>query len=133
MIFSALNQGHIWEHIFLLIRCPFLALSATISNVEDVQKWLQHAEDIKALAGSEPREVEMITYDERWSELELAIAKMQECTKDVDYTRDVEIFNRGGSVQSVAQKSEDDLQSNGDEASRATTPSVACVEKSSKM
>ncbi|NXN73461.1 DDX60 helicase, partial [Himantopus himantopus] len=41
-----------WEHLLVTIRCPFLALSATVSNPEHLTEWLQsvkrywqHAED----------------------------------------------------------------------------------------
>ncbi|KAL3133315.1 putative ATP-dependent RNA helicase ddx60 [Trebouxia sp. C0009 RCD-2024] len=43
---TAENTGTIWEHCLLLIRCPFLALSATIGNPEQVTAWLQ---SVKAL------------------------------------------------------------------------------------
>ncbi|XP_058406303.1 probable ATP-dependent RNA helicase DDX60 [Diceros bicornis minor] len=33
--------GEIWEHLLVMIRCPFLALSATISNPEHLTEWLQ--------------------------------------------------------------------------------------------
>ena len=106
-LFSAAAQGHIWEHIFLLIRCPFLALSATISNVEVVRQWLQAAEDNKALANEPARQVEVITYDERWSELELAVHRLKECPKEISYTQDIELFVRGSSVASNAPTSQE--------------------------
>jgi hypothetical protein len=85
------KQGHIWEHIFLLIQCPFLALSATISNLQVMHNWLQHAEDFK----KNGRKVELILYKERWSELELSMQKLKDCPDNINFDRDTEIFFKG--------------------------------------
>ncbi|VIO90324.1 DEAD/DEAH box helicase family protein [Brugia malayi] len=72
---SASPDAHIWEHLLLLIRCPFLALSATISNATVLHQWLQSAEKSKNICAP-LNEVELITYGERYSELELAVQRI---------------------------------------------------------
>jgi superfamily II RNA helicase len=32
--------GGVWSRLLTLIKCPFLALSATIGNIDDFGKWL---------------------------------------------------------------------------------------------
>ena len=69
-----------WEHLLLLVRCPFLALSATIRNPHDLHKWLQCAEDNKrkrdeknnTVRPNSPKsyKVALVTYHERYSDLE---------------------------------------------------------------
>nr|XP_033814625.1 probable ATP-dependent RNA helicase DDX60 [Geotrypetes seraphini] len=37
--------AEVWEHLLVMIRCPFLALSATISNPEHLTEWLQSVKE----------------------------------------------------------------------------------------
>ncbi|CAJ0946570.1 unnamed protein product, partial [Mesorhabditis belari] len=67
---GASHEAPIWEHLLLLIQCPFLALSATIGNVNLLHKWLQSKTKAQA-------NVHLIEYDERYSELEVAIKKIR--------------------------------------------------------
>ncbi|XP_073462223.1 probable ATP-dependent RNA helicase DDX60 isoform X1 [Aquarana catesbeiana] len=41
--------AEVWEHILAMVRCPFLALSATISNPEHLTEWLQSVKKYWAL------------------------------------------------------------------------------------
>lgn len=91
------NQGHIWEHLFLLVQCPFLALSATISNIDKMHKWLQDAEDFKGKG----HKVELIVYTERWSELELSIQKVKDCPESINFDRDREFFAKGITMSDI--------------------------------
>eukprot|EP00477_Mikrocytos_mackini_P000611 GAHX01000652.1.p1 GENE.GAHX01000652.1~~GAHX01000652.1.p1 ORF type:complete len:1594 (+),score=373.75 GAHX01000652.1:54-4835(+) len=53
--------GHLYQKIFTLLKCPFVALSATVGNPENFKKWLE------VLKGEE---IEMIINNERWSDIE---------------------------------------------------------------
>ncbi|XP_048450035.1 probable ATP-dependent RNA helicase DDX60 [Rhincodon typus] len=88
--------AEVWEHLLALIRCPFLALSATISNPEDLTQWLQsvkmywqrveNSSDIpastkvhqkskksqktEAYESRQSFKVRLVTYEERYNDLE---------------------------------------------------------------
>ncbi|CAJ0581105.1 unnamed protein product, partial [Mesorhabditis spiculigera] len=64
------DDAVIWEHLILLINCPFLALSATIGNVNKLHEWMFKLEQDKT---NKARGVSLIVHQERYSELELAI------------------------------------------------------------
>ncbi|PIO66180.1 DEAD/DEAH box helicase [Teladorsagia circumcincta] len=70
---GASPEAHIWEHLLLLIQCPFLALSATIGNAAKLHAWLDSAEQSKT---DRKRKVELIVHQERYSELELSIVRV---------------------------------------------------------
>ncbi|KAK0416353.1 hypothetical protein QR680_012435 [Steinernema hermaphroditum] len=73
---SASEQGYVWEHLLLLIRCPFLALSATIGNPEVLYGWLDSVEKSKpSMDGSKrPRQ------------------DIRDCPKSVSYKNDKKQF-----------------------------------------
>lgn len=70
------DSGITWERCILLIRCPFLALSATIRNPEGFHQWLSDTERFKQQEdvrnGFErcySSEVKLVIYSERHSDL----------------------------------------------------------------
>lgn len=72
---SGNEEGLVWERCLLLIRCPFLALSATISDVPEFHSWLVSNEKFK---GEQDRlyrrerssyEVVLVEHKERHSDL----------------------------------------------------------------
>ncbi|XP_067838547.1 probable ATP-dependent RNA helicase DDX60 isoform X2 [Heptranchias perlo] len=93
----------VWEHLLVIIRCPFLALSATISNPEELTQWLQsvktyweqvesNSEEPSSSSTSckskrrqqaeERREgqsfkVRLVTYGERYNDLEKLVCDFQ--------------------------------------------------------
>lgn len=55
---SASPEAHIWEHLLLLCRSPFLALSATIGNAKQLHEWLSEVERDKT-----PKNVRQVRTD----------------------------------------------------------------------
>ncbi|XP_019643772.1 PREDICTED: probable ATP-dependent RNA helicase DDX60 isoform X1 [Branchiostoma belcheri] len=75
--------AEVWEHLLLLVPCPFLALSATISNPQDLQGWLQSAKDFQKQLDGQAKQrkkahpqsynVRLVVYGERYSDLEKSV------------------------------------------------------------
>ncbi len=74
------ESGEVWEHLFALINCPFLALSATMQNPTEFRQWLQSKLDqqdrnrTKSRDSVQPRkheslELKLIQYNQRYSDL----------------------------------------------------------------
>ncbi|XP_075050281.1 putative ATP-dependent RNA helicase DDX60 [Mixophyes fleayi] len=92
--------AEVWEHILAMIRCPFLALSATISNPEHLTEWLksvrqywqqndeQETKHVSKLPVNGARKkpiktekksykVRLVLYDKRYNDLETYICSVQ--------------------------------------------------------
>ncbi|XP_047407322.1 probable ATP-dependent RNA helicase DDX60 isoform X2 [Sciurus carolinensis] len=91
--------AEIWEHLLVMIRCPFLALSATISNPEHLTEWLQSVkqywkeeDDIMArriaskknakvpkdyLQARQSYKVRLVLYGERYNDLEKYVCSVR--------------------------------------------------------
>ncbi|KAL8207250.1 UNVERIFIED_CONTAM: hypothetical protein K2H54_050771 [Gekko kuhli] len=99
--------AEVWEHLLVMIRCPFLALSATISNPKHLTEWLQsvkrywqHTEAklaqsstaVKKVAKGkksigkhkESYKVKLVVYGERYNDLEKYVCSL----KDDDFAID---------------------------------------------
>eukprot|EP00741_Cyanophora_paradoxa_P011361 tig00020556_g10974.t1 len=57
------ESGSVWEHLLVLVRCPFLALSATISNPGDLQRWMADTQ------AKSQRNVKLVQFNIRYSDL----------------------------------------------------------------
>ncbi|KAM5193196.1 putative ATP-dependent RNA helicase DDX60 isoform 2-T2 [Mantella aurantiaca] len=92
--------AEVWEHLLVMIRCPFLALSATISNPEHLTEWLQtvkkywqkNDEKETSLVTNPPQKgrrnkqiktekksyrVRIVRHDKRYNDLETYICSVQ--------------------------------------------------------
>ncbi|XP_036138163.1 probable ATP-dependent RNA helicase DDX60 [Molossus molossus] len=95
--------AEVWEHLLVMIRCPFLALSATISNPEHLTEWLvsvkrywQHVESTmensgpsqNALKVSKKQQrkrtekssyrVRLVWYKERYNDIEKYVCSLKD-------------------------------------------------------
>ncbi|XP_078069553.1 putative ATP-dependent RNA helicase DDX60 [Mustelus asterias] len=93
--------AEVWEHLLVMIRCPFLALSATISKPEALAQWLQAVKNywqradktlenpVKVSGGKKkqqmkmPRDqrsyrVKLVVYGERYNDLEKYVCSSNE-------------------------------------------------------
>ncbi|KAM9607634.1 LOW QUALITY PROTEIN: putative ATP-dependent RNA helicase DDX60 [Trichechus inunguis] len=94
--------AEVWEHLLVMIRCPFLALSATISNPEDLTEWSvlikRYWRDVEstmensgasqnALKGSKKQEskwrekpsyVRLVRYKEQYNDLEKHVCSIKD-------------------------------------------------------
>ncbi len=60
------ESGTVWEHLLSLTMCPFLALSATLANIENFADWLRslRKEPVKVITHSERANYQrMLTFD----------------------------------------------------------------------
>ncbi|XP_074003466.1 probable ATP-dependent RNA helicase DDX60 [Numenius arquata] len=96
--------AEIWEHLLVTIRCPFLALSATVSNPEHLTEWLQsvkrywqHADNriegsssnseknfarkckVKSVVKAQKKSyrVRLVLYEERYNDLEKYVCSLK--------------------------------------------------------
>ncbi|CAH2300577.1 probable ATP-dependent RNA helicase DDX60 [Pelobates cultripes] len=93
--------AEVWEHMLVMIRCPFLALSATISNPEHLTAWLQTVKQYwkqsdeligstnlakgantgrksKTVKTRESYRVRLVLHDKRFNDLEKYMCSVQE-------------------------------------------------------
>lgn len=59
----ASTGGEVWEHLLLMIKCPFLALSATIGNPGQFEEWLGEVERARG------RKLHVIRHNQRWNDI----------------------------------------------------------------
>ncbi|XP_018415534.1 PREDICTED: probable ATP-dependent RNA helicase DDX60-like [Nanorana parkeri] len=100
--------AEVWEHLLVMIRCPFLALSATISNPEHLTEWLrsvkkywqQNDERESSLVTNPPQKerqnkplkpekksyrVRLVCYDRRYNDLETNICSVENSKVTFDH------------------------------------------------
>mmetsp|Transcript_10845 Transcript_10845/g.19822 ORF Transcript_10845/g.19822 Transcript_10845/m.19822 type:complete len:1849 (-) Transcript_10845:249-5795(-) len=57
------SNGDVWERLLMMVRCPFIALSATLGNPEEFSDWMGR------IQSTHDRKVNLIIHRTRWSDL----------------------------------------------------------------
>ena len=57
------DDGVVWEQLLLLAPCPIIALSATVGNPQEFNKWLTSTQEAAGM------NLTMVTHSSRYSEL----------------------------------------------------------------
>eukprot|EP00808_Paulinella_micropora_P023665 g16051.t1 len=70
------NDGAILQHVLLLLRAPYVALSATVGNPDQFFEWLCQINEVRG------GKVHLISFSERWSDLDKSMYLPTELAKD---------------------------------------------------
>jgi len=57
------KNGDVWERLLMMVKCPFIALSATLGNPQEFSEWLGRIQK------THDRKVNLIIHRTRWSDL----------------------------------------------------------------
>jgi len=57
------ENGAVWERLLKMVRCPFIALSATLGNPDDFSEWMGRIQQ------THNRKINLIIHRTRWSDL----------------------------------------------------------------
>mmetsp|Transcript_4786 Transcript_4786/g.11350 ORF Transcript_4786/g.11350 Transcript_4786/m.11350 type:complete len:1865 (-) Transcript_4786:396-5990(-) len=60
---SNTENGDVWERIISMVRCPFIALSATLGNPEEFSSWMGRVQS------THKRKINLIIHRTRWADL----------------------------------------------------------------
>ncbi|CAH3109022.1 unnamed protein product, partial [Pocillopora meandrina] len=118
--------AEVWEHLLLLIRCPFLALSATIGNPDDLTRWLQAAQSFREQQDKqengqmrESYRIRLVHFHERYSDLEKSVylpspsnGGFSEKSRKYEGTYDVKATGEFARLHPCAQLAAKQLQEN---------------------
>eukprot|EP00457_Paulinella_chromatophora_P000137 gb/GEZN01000137.1/.p1 GENE.gb/GEZN01000137.1/~~gb/GEZN01000137.1/.p1 ORF type:complete len:2022 (-),score=389.33 gb/GEZN01000137.1/:533-5884(-) len=69
-------DGAILQHVLLLLRAPYIALSATVGNPEQFYEWLMQINEVRG------GKVHLISFSERWSDLDKSMYLPMELSAD---------------------------------------------------
>jgi len=60
------ENGEVWQRLLMSINCPFMALSATIGNLDQLYKWMS------GISESKGRKMHLVHYKERFNYLKMS-------------------------------------------------------------